>query len=212
MANPFLNTVRLGEGYLNGGGSPLIGKNVSPDNLPATDYGGLLGKILVVDDAEALKLSLTTTGTLRAGAYMRVKTKAGSATAPARGIGCFWDTSANNGLGTYVVTPDISATIISNFAGVYIDVPAKGNYCWIQISGLASILCDAAVASSVAGNLCVFKALTTNTFDGIADATAYYASAGAGKAVVGTWYEAPVNATIKLAFLKSMMASGFMIG
>jgi len=209
MANPFLNTMQLAEGYLNGGGGPLIGKSVSPDNLPAEDYGGLLGKVLVVDDAEALKLSLTATGTLRAGAYMRVLTKAGSAAAPARGIGCFWDTSANNGYKLKVVTPDISATVISDFAGVYVDVPAKGSYCWIQIGGLASLLGAAAVASAVAGNLCVFTGLATNTFDGIADATDYYATAGAGKRVVGTWYEAPASGLIKLAWLKTMQATGF---
>lgn len=210
MANPFVNPVRLNTGYLNGGGATLIGKSVSPDNLPSTDYGGLLGKIIVVDDKEALKLSNTTTGTLRAGAYMLVKTKAGSTAAPARGLGAFWDTSANGGFGSFVVIPDISATVIGDFAGVYVDAPAKGSYCWIQIGGLASLQCKASsVSDSTADDLCVFTGLTTNTFDGIADATDYFTTAGAFKRVVGTWYEAPVADSIKLAWLKANVAKPY---
>jgi len=203
MANPFLNPVRLATGYLNGGGSTVLGKSVSPDNLPGTGYGGLLGKIIIVDDAEAAKLSLTTTGTLRAGAYMLVKTKAGTSAAPARGIGCFWDTNANSGFANRVVTPDISATIISDFAGIYVDVPAKGDYCWIQIAGLATVLCKtSSVTSNLIGDLCLFTGLTTNTFDGMADATDGFTSAGVIKRLVGSWEEVPVADGLKLAWLK----------
>ena len=211
MANPFLNTVRLGEGYLNGGGSAFIGKNVNPDSLPGLDYGGLLGKILVVDDAEALRLSLTTTGTLRAGAYVRVKTKAGSAAAPARGIGAFWDTQVLNGFGTSVVTPDISATAIGSLAGIYVDAPAKGNYCWICVGGLVGLQVRAAVTSGIAGNIAVFTALATNTFDGIADATDYFATAGAYKTLVGKWYETPANGAINLAWL-TLPSNPYLVG
>lgn len=201
MANPFLNTVRLGEGYLNGGGGAFIGKNVNPDSLPGLDYGGILGKHLTVDDAEALRLSLTSTGILRAGTYVRVKTKAGSTAAPARGIGAFWDTHLLNGFGTSVVTPDMSATAIGSFAGVYVDAPAKGNYCWIQVGGLATLQVRAAVTSGIAGNIAVFTGLTTNTFDAIADATDYFATAGAFKTLVGKWYEVPASAGLNLCWL-----------
>ncbi len=212
MANPFLNPVQLATGYLNGGGSTVLGKSVSPDSLPSTAYGGMLGKIVVVDDAEALKLSLTTTGTLRAGAYQLVQTKAGTSAAPIKGTACFWDTNANLGFDKRVVTPDISATIISNFAGIYVDVPAKGDYCWIQIAGLASLLCrSSAMTSNLIGDVVIFTGLTTNTFDGLADAGTI-ATAGLVKAVVGTWYEVPVINTVKLAFLKGGMATGYMIG
>jgi hypothetical protein len=211
MANPFLNTVRLGEGYLNGGGSAYIGKNVNPDNLPGLDYGGLLGKILTVDDPEALRLSLTATGTLRAGSYMRVKTKAASSAAPAKGIACFWDTQANNGFGNAIVTPDISATLIGSVAGIYVDAPAKGNYCWIQIGGLATLQVRAAVTSGVAGNIAVFTGLTTNTFDGIADATDYFATAGAYKTLIGKWWETPASGALNLAFLLNI-SNPYLIG
>lgn len=211
MANPFLNPIRLATGYLNGGGSTVLGKSVSPDNLPGTGYGGLLGKIIIVDDAEALKLSLTATGTLRQGAYMQVKTKAGSTAAPIRGTGCFWDTNANNGPAARVVTPDISATIISDFAGIYVDVPAKGDFCWIQIAGLGTLLCKtSSVTSNVIGDLCIFTGLTTNTFDGIADASDAVANAGNLKKVVGTWHEAPVADGLKLAWLKGGLA-GYLV-
>lgn len=211
MANPFLNPVRLATGYLNGGGSTVIGKSVSPDGLPGTAYGGLLGKIIYVDDAEALKLSLTTTGTLRQGAYMLVKTKAGTSAAPARGIGCFWDTNANAGPANRVVTPDISATIISDFAGIYVDVPAKGDYCWIQVAGLATVLCKtSSVTSNVIGDLAIFTALTTNTFDALGDAADAVASAGNLKKVVGTFHEAAVADGLKLVWLKSCLA-GYLV-
>lgn len=211
MANPFLNPIRLATGYLNGGGSTQIGKSVSPDNLPGTGYGGLLGKIIICDDAEALKLSLTSTGTLRQGAYMLVRTKAGTSASPARGIGCFWDTNANAGPANRVVTPDISATIISDFAGVYVDVPAKGDYCWIQVAGLATVLCKtSSVTSNVIGDVAVFTGLTTNTIDAVADATDYFTSAGAYKRVIGTFHEAAVADGLKLVWLKAGLA-GYLV-
>jgi hypothetical protein len=203
MGNPYIQTPQLASGYLNNENNTLVGKTATggPVNFINQSYLGQLGKILVVDDAEASRLSLSSVGTLRAGAYMLVKTKSGSSASPARGIAAFWDTSANGGVAGAVVTPDMAAT--SSFAGIYINAPTKGNYCWIQVRGLVSLLCKtSSVTSNVIGDLCVFTGLTTNTFDGIADATDYMTSAGAYKRVVGQWYEAPVADAIKLAFLQ----------
>lgn len=210
MANPFLNPIRLNSGYLNGGGAAAIGKSVNSSGLPGTDYGGLLGKIVIVDDIEAARLSLTTTGTLRAGAYMLVQTKSTSTASPIRGTACFWDTNANSGFAKRIVTPDISATVISDFVGIYVDAPTKGWYSWVQISGLATLLCKtSSVSSNLIGDLCIFTGLTTNTFDGIADATDFFTSAGKFKQVVGSWEEVPVADGLKLAFMKSNTARIF---
>jgi hypothetical protein len=202
MANPFILTPQLASGYLNNEDNTLAGKTATgaPVNFINQSYLGQLGKVFVCDDAEAAKLSKSSVGTLRAGSYMMVKTKAGSSAAPARGIAAFWDTSANGGVGGSVVTPDIAAT--SSFIGIYINAPTKGNYCWIQVGGLVTLQCRSSVTTTNIGDIAVFTGLTTNTFDAIADATDYFTTAGAYKLVVGQWYEAPANSGLKLAFLQ----------
>lgn len=202
MGNPYIQTPQLASGYLNNENNTLVGKTATggPVNFINQSYLGQLGKILVIDDAEASKLSLSSVGTLRSGAYMLVKTKAGSSAAPARGIAAFWDTSANGGVAGAVVTPDMAAT--SSFAGIYINAPTKGNYCWIQVRGLVTLQCRSSVTTTNIGDIAVFTGLTTNTFDAIADATDYLITAGAYKQVVGQWYEAPANSGLKLAFLQ----------
>lgn len=204
MANPYILTPQLASSYLNNENNPStsIGKTAtgSPVNLPAQAYAGMLGKLYVIDDAEAARLSLTSVGTLRAGVYMCVITKAGSSAAPAKGIAAFWDTSANGGVGNSVVTPDMAVT--SSCVGIYINAPTKGNQCWIQVGGLATLLCKtSSVTSNAIGDLCVFTGGTTNTFDGIADATDYFTTALKFKDVMGQWYEAPVADGLKLAWL-----------
>ena len=195
-------TPMLSSGYLNTEDNTLVGKTATGSvvNFPAQSYLGQLGKLLVVDDAEALRLSKTTIGILRAGAYALVQTKAGSTAAPARGLGAFWDINANNGVGKSVVTPDMAATSV--LAGYYISAPTKGNYCWIQVAGLATLQFRATVTSKVAGNLVVFTGLTTNTFDAIADATDYFTTAGAYKTVVGQAQEAPTDAGLTQVFIQ----------
>jgi hypothetical protein len=211
MANPYILTPQLASGYLNNEDNTIVGKTAtgSPVNLPAQAYGGQLGKLLVIDDAEASRLSKTTIGTLRAGTYMLVKTKAASSAAPARGIAAFWDTSANGGLGSSVVTPDIAAT--SSLAGIYINAPTKGNYCWIQVFGLATLQCRSSVTTTTIGDIAVLTGLTTNTFDSIADATDYFSSAGTMKLLVGQWYEAPANSGLKLAWLNGFAVRRYAI-
>jgi len=201
MGNPYIQTPQLASGYLNNENNSIVGKTAtgSPVNLPAQAYGGQLGKLYIADDADAARLSLTSVGTLRVGIYMAVKTKAGSSASPARGIGAFWDTSANGGVAGAVVTPDMAAT--SSLAGIYINAPTKGNYCWIQVAGLVTLLCRSSVTTTTIGTLAVFTGLTTNTFDSIADATDYLTTAGALKTIVGQWYEAPANDGLKLAWL-----------
>jgi len=199
MGNPYINTPQLASGYLNNENNAVVGKQQtgSPVNLPAQAYGGMLGKLFVCDDAEAARLSLTSVGTLRAGIYMCVKVKAGAT--PVRGAPCAWDTSANSGLTNYTVVDYNAAT--QSIAGIYLNVPTAGNQTWIQVAGLATLLCRAAVTTTTIGTLAVLTALGTATFDSIADATDYFTTAGALKTVVGQWYEAPANSGLKLAWI-----------
>lgn len=202
MGNPYIQTPQLASGYLNNENNSILGKSAtgSPVVLPAQAYGGNLGKLYVIDDAEAAKLSLTSIGILRVGVYMCVKTKLGSTAAPARGLAAFWDTSANGGVAGAIVTPDMTAT--SSCAGVYINAPTKGNYCWVQVAGLATLQCRAAVTTTTIGDIAIFTSLTTNTFDSTADATAGGVdTAGEYKAIIGQWYEAPANSGLKLAWI-----------
>lgn len=98
------------------------------------------------------------------------------------------------------VTPDATATAI--FAGIALNATTtKGNYWWMQTSGIVYGLGAASVADTTAGNLAVLTGLTTATIDGIADATDYYTNAGKGKSVIGKWIDAPANATIKRLLL-----------
>lgn len=126
------------------------------------------GDAFFFDADAALALSDTVNiGTLYEGFYKFVQTKAGSTAAPARGKLCFWDSAVNDDL--MQVTPDESGTTGTGLlAGVYLNAPTKGNWCFIQVGGKCSI-----------------KFRTAITGTATAGAAVYAAAAGAG-ADVGT--------------------------
>src|SRR5689334_162441 len=72
-----------------------------------------LGQIVAVGDALALKNSKTSTGTLYAGMYQKVRFYGSSTAANARGGILCWQDRAN-----FVVTPDQTATTEDDFAGI----------------------------------------------------------------------------------------------
>ncbi len=113
---------------------------------------------------------------------------------------CFWSTRAD-----YIVTPDATALTEPNLAGVYISAPTKGNFCWIQVGGVASVLFRSTVTSKIAGNL-VIQLTTTNTADAIADATGTYISGGALglKNIIGSAVAEPADAGITTVSLKNI--------
>lgn len=169
MANPYLNTVVLASGYLNGENNPVVGKSVSPDSLPGSAYAGLLGKIYVADTAEALKLSNTSTGILFGGGYQFVRTLSTSTQAFAIGQAVFWSDRANK-----VVTadPPVGVALGGAFAGVMLNSVTRGNYTVIQIWGKANGLYATATETVVVGDPLYVVSDTTGKFNNLADATA----------------------------------------
>lgn len=185
----FDNSAQLISGYLNG-------EDITSAIFNSLAYPkGNLGKIIAINDEQALRLSKTATGTLYAGLYQLVLFKAGSTAANARGGAVCWETRS-----TFTVTPDQTALTEQDFAGIGLMVNTKGNYGWIQVAGKSTILYRASVTDTTAGNI-VLQLTTTNTFDSIADATGTYISGGVKglKNIVGVGLEAAANGALKLA-------------
>ena len=173
-------------GGLNAGSMDQIG---GPETV-GQRFKGLLGQVVVHDNASALKVSKTSVGTLYMGEYQLVKFNS----AIVRGELLFWDTLANNGLNDYEVTHTVTA--VNPFkAGIalYTDANATGKYGWIQTAGLATGLYRSAVTSAIIGNVVVQTSLTTTTLDAIADAGTTFATNGGAKLFVGVAYELPAN-------------------
>lgn len=167
-------------------------------------YGGLIGKKIWLDNAAALALS-NSTQTLYAGVYQYVNFLSTATAAAALGQVCFWKPSSFTATdGTqYTVTSDGSATLGDGlWAGIFLNAITKGNYGWIQIAGMATVLCKAAVSDTTAGDLAVV-ATGNNTVDGVADATAVLGGGAAGaKNIIGVFQQAPANGAKKLVFLR----------
>ena len=161
---------------------------------------GRWGAVKYFTDAEAAKLTDTvTSAALRQGWFMIVQTAAVSTTAPARGGLCRFSTF---GLSGYIVTPDFAATDEGKPVGVYCSTPTKGNYCVVQIGGLARPKYRSTITSKVDGNLAI-QLTTTNTLDAIADATGTYISGGTKgiKNIFGTVEGTPTDDAVNLTWM-----------
>jgi hypothetical protein len=113
------------------------------------------GDRIVLDDATALALSNTATGTLYGGVYMYVGTVATSTAAPARGTLAFWLAAnlPNGATPAYTVTADAqpAAATPTYIAGVFINAITKGNFGWIQVAGTSSNFFDSSLTATNAG-------------------------------------------------------------
>jgi hypothetical protein len=190
--NPFIPVGGLNSGsFAQIGGPEVVGQR----------FKGLLGQTVVYDNAAALKASKTSVGTLYSGVYQLVKLNS----AVTRGEVVYWDTLANNGLNDYEVTHTVTAPAMFK-AGIAICDGTSGEYAWIQIAGLASVLYRAAVTSAILGNLVVTTSATAADCDALADAGAF-ATALAMKQLVGIAYELPANSSVKRV---SLNLAGFL--
>lgn len=188
--------MRISTGFLNTVNDAVPGSTVaSPTgNL---EYVGLLGQELELTSAQALALSKTTIGTLYAGRYKYVKTLSSATAAPARGLVAVWSDEDN-----YVVNSDVAATTVGRAAGVFISAPTKGNYCFIQVEGKATLQCHSSVGGTTAGDLAMVDT-TTGAVLAVADATAGGVdTALEAKKVIGTFIEAPANSGLKTALVR----------
>ena len=194
MPNLFAEDVRIEARYLNAvndaavGGAANAGTGLGP--VP-----GQLGKIIFLTDAQASVLSYTTTGTLRGGFYQYVQFLSTATASNVKGQLVFWSNTAN-----FVVTPDSSAGTLGLVAGVTLNAVTKGNYGWIQIGGLASVLYQATVSDASTGNIVIVGQTTGFTADALADATTTFTNK-LSKSILGIAVDQPVNATAKLVMI-----------
>lgn len=191
---------------MNSGSFPGIGGS-DPSPGAGTRYPGQLGAIVNKNAASALKVSKTTTGTLFQGEYQLVKFSSAVTTVTRGQILC-WDTLANNGLSQYLVTATPTAATPKAGIALAAETAGGGNFVWIQISGLASVLfgntLGAAGSAAVQGTAADTPLLTATTATTFLDATAI-ASAAFMKAYLGTTYEtALTNSAINRVILSPL--------
>jgi hypothetical protein len=174
------------------------------DEVVGTRYPGLLGQTIVLNNADALKVSYTSTGTLYQGIYQYVK----FATAVTRGELLFWDTLANNGMADFEVTHTVTAATAFR-AGVCLltDASATGKYGWIQVAGLANMLYGNSAPGTIGLEVIQATAadtplLTVATVNTSADATAQLTEDV--RAVVGLAYETPAQAGVRRVWMNLM--------
>ena len=143
-----------------------------PSGAPAVAASATqIGDRIVLDDntAYALSSSATAPGLLYGGIYQYVGVTWTTKAAAVGGI-AFW-TAANLILKqAYTVNGDAqpSTTVPTFIAGVFIYAISKGNFGWIQIAGLATVLFDSASLTAIAtGNWVSAKvsATTASTAD-----------------------------------------------
>lgn len=187
------NNVFIPPKGLNGGSFAKIGN--STDEL-GERYPGLLGATLVLDDGGALKYSDTSVGTLRNGVYQLVKL----ASNVLRGQVVVWDTLANNGTAEFKVTNAVSATSAA-FAGIAICDGTSGEYCWIQVAGLATGKFAATTSVALSSALVVDLNNSLPTLVALADGTSLtWLSA---KGFVGVAYESAAGSAFKLILMST---------
>lgn len=156
---------------------------------------GQLGQEVTFTEAEAQKID----SALHAGTYKYVRFKAGSTASNAKGQVVVWDDPDS-----FVVTPDVAAASSGLQAGVTLNAVSKGQYGFVQVDGLATVLCNASVGGTTAGDLAVVDA-TAPTVSAIADATAASTDTALEvKRIIGTFVEAPANGALKLVALKGI--------
>ncbi len=131
-----------------GAGVPVTTANVSGSIVQ--QYLGMVGGKLTLSQSDAATLSDTSTGTLYGGIYMYVLFSATSLSTAARGCVVMWTGGATGSLlatGPFncTVTPDGTTTNIMFPAGIALNPTTKGNYDFIQVSGVASVKYPSAI-------------------------------------------------------------------
>jgi len=125
-------------------------------------------------------------GTLYGGKYQYVKTTAATSNAYAKGQPVFWTDFEN-----YVTTCDCTAALVGKIAGFCLNTVTRGNYCWIQTAGKATVAFKnpTSVATPSDGDLVVIDVTT-----GLADVLTQSASPTylILKAAIGVAIGAPI--------------------
>lgn len=199
---------RLTTGFIDTQNDPAPGVPLSsPSGSIVQPYSGQLGARLPLTRARAAALSsVPATRTFYEGVYMYVRTKATSTIAPAVGLPCYWDDRA-----AYQVIPDIpntGADVAGWLAGFYVNSLTKGNYGWIQVSGLAwgkfTTVSKSVPAEGDVAVLDTGTSLLNVLVDAVATFTAVQGVSPGYKLIVGTAYTAPASGLVSLVNLTNM--------
>lgn len=168
---------------LNAVNDPLPGQSVDGGR----SFPGQVGVAVMLNAAEALKMSDTSVGTLYAGVYQYVKFYVSQSGTTVKGGPVYWQDPDN-----FVVSADV-ATGAPGFAGVALNVVTKGNYGWILVVGKvqAQPLDNTTKTTPAIGDTMVTS--TIGRFDDLVDATAFDGTNQ--KLIAGQWIEAPADAT-----------------
>jgi hypothetical protein len=133
---------RLTTNYLNQAsrtGDPAPGVPVSTAQVSGSivqPYGGFEGLKWTLTNPFAPQFADPSVGPLYGGIYMYVQFDPAMVTTPTRGAVALWSDEFN-----YIVTADIPAAGASaKVAGIIINPTAAGNWDFIQIAGIASVL------------------------------------------------------------------------
>lgn len=159
-------------------------------------YPGMVGQIIELSEAAAQAMN----SNLHAGKYQYVQFQSGSTNANARGQVVEFATAAKEE--AFIVNPDVTTAGLARPAGVALGAVSKGNYGFIQVAGLATVLCKGTVTTTTDGTIAVYLADTVGVADSLADATT--TTNLQVKSVIGTFAEAPANGALKLVNLRDL--------
>ena len=152
-------------------------------------YAGLIGQTVQLSEAMAQNYS----SVLHGGVYMYGQFLTGSSALNAKGQIVFYDTLAH--AKSRIWTPD-PPTALTQIAGVTLNAVTAGNFGFIQIAGLATVLCKATVTDTTLGDI---GFVVSDSSLGKVDANTPGSATAAQQAVkIGKFYEAPANAGLKL--------------
>lgn len=195
---------RLTARYINDVNDPVVGNSVSGGQA----YLGQLGSVMVLNDADAAKLSsgtvaaLTNVGNLYGGIYQYVQFYVSQSGTTVAGGPVYWQDPDN-----FIVTADVPTAGVG-FAGVALKTVTKGNYGWILVDGKAACqpLDNTTLSSPAIGDVMVLA--TIGRFDDVADP--YATSSAVAALPAGQWIVAPVDATstLYLAWVKFAVRNG----
>jgi hypothetical protein len=137
-------------------------------------------------------------GTLYGGKYQYVKTTAATTNTYVKGQPVTWTDFEN-----YVVTSDFTAVLVGKMAGVCLNTVTKGNYCWIQTAGKATVLFKTGLtaATPADGDLVVIDATAGQADVLTQSGSPTYLTL---KAAIGVALSAPVSATASLVLLRHL--------
>jgi hypothetical protein len=206
----FLNDVN---DSVSGGTIFALPSGVQPPPYSATQPGDRI----VLDDPTAIALSDTANvGTLYGGVYMYVGTLSTSTNSPGRGQIAYWNAQqlppnvvGGTNIG-YTATADVnpSASVPTFIAGVFINAPTKGNFCWIQVAGVASVLFDQTLTSQAQGNSVTAKISSNASTPGSADVGISTFGVVTLASLLGVAVSSPVASTISQVIMTRGMFCG----